>query len=87
MKWLRSLRKRPRKPVIQRNSLWRAIEDKVYLGPVISASEWGTILQTVADELEKHVVKDAGPPIGIYFEESPVQWLRNEAAKARKGAW
>jgi hypothetical protein len=44
-------------------------------------------LQTVADELEKHVVKDAGPPIGIYFEESPVQWLRNEAMKARKGTW
>ena len=85
MKWLRFFRKRPRRrPNIQRTSLWRTIEDKVYLGPVVSASEWGTILQTVADELEKNVVRDGGPSIGVYFEESPVQWLRNEAIKARR---
>ena len=84
MKWLRFFLKRPQRDTIQRTSLWRTIESKVYLGPVVSASEWGTILQTVADELEKHVARDAGPPIGMYFKESPIKWLRNEAMKARQ---
>lgn len=84
MKWPRFPRLQRRRSTIQRTSLWRIIEDRVYLGPVISASEWGTILQTVADELEKNVVKDVGPPIGVYFEESPVKWLQNEAMKARR---
>lgn len=66
----------------QHAPLWRILQNRLYLGHIIGRSEWAVIIRTVAAEIDSHVVEDAGAPIGIYYKENPVDWLKREAARA-----
>jgi hypothetical protein len=43
---------------------------------------YAKMLRIIADQMEAEVVRDAGPPIGIYYLENPVEWLRKRADEA-----
>lgn len=63
--------------------LWRTLQANVYSGPILSRSEWASVLRTIASEMDNQIVEDAGPSIGIWYKENPVDWLRREAARAQ----
>lgn len=80
---LRRLIRKFRKPKREMHQpLWRTLEANLHLGPVISSSEWATLIRIVAKEMNDHIVEHAGPPIGDYYKQSPVEWLLHESMRA-----
>lgn len=79
---LRKLRfwQKPKRP--DTVALWCLMQDKLYLGPAVSRSEWASIIRVVANEMERQIVEDAGAPIGLWYKENPVDWLKREASRA-----
>ena len=81
-RFLKKLRfwRKPSPP--QTIALFRLLQNQLYLGQVVSRSEWAAIFRTIANEMERQIVQDAGAPIGVWFTESPIDWLKREAARA-----
>ena len=48
----------------------------------LNNSGYAKMLRIIADQMEAEVVRDVGPPIGIYYLENPVDWLRKKADEA-----
>jgi len=62
--------------------LWLTLQNRLYMGHLVSRSEWGMIIKTIAAEMDRQIIEDAGTPIGIWYKENPVDWLKREAARA-----